>query len=118
MPALNFKKEFAPDVESGKKHQTIRALRKDGRNPKPGDTLYLYTGQRTTGCRKLGEAICISVEQIGINESFDIDMGDRALSIKEETELTRADGFEDSFSFYNFFKTNHGLPFFGLLIKW
>lgn len=45
MPALNFKKEFAEKVKhgleaytrearAGSKRQTIRALRKDGRNPR------------------------------------------------------------------------------------
>ena len=33
MPALNFQKRFADDVESGRKCQTIRAPRKDGRDP-------------------------------------------------------------------------------------
>lgn len=47
MPALNFKAQFAPLVESGAKRRTIRAFRKDKRDPKQGDTLYLYTGLRT-----------------------------------------------------------------------
>ncbi len=124
MPALNFKKQFAHLVESGEKRQTIRALRKDGKNPKPGHTLYLYTGQRTKSCRKLGEAICKSVEQICINESWGISLANldggqyRELSIDEETALIEADGFYYSFQFYKFFKDTHGLPFFGLLIKW
>ena len=46
MPALNFQKRFADLVESGEKCQTIRKCSKDGRDPKVGDTLYLYTGQR------------------------------------------------------------------------
>ena len=59
MAALNFQKQFAPDVESGIKLQTIRAKRK---NPiKEGETLYLYTGMRTKKCRKLGEVKCYSV---------------------------------------------------------
>ena len=66
MPALNFKKQFADKVERGEKRQTIRALRADGRNPQPGQTLFLYTGMRTKSCRKLGEAVCSSVEQIDI----------------------------------------------------
>ena len=53
MPALNFRAEFADAVERGEKCQTIRAYRKDGRNPKPGDTLHLYTGMRTRACRRL-----------------------------------------------------------------
>lgn len=62
MPALNFKKRFEPMIESGDKRQTIRAKRKDCRDPKEGQTLYLYTGMRSKGCRKLGEAPCLSSE--------------------------------------------------------
>ena len=57
MPALNFKKEFADKVASGEKRQTIRALRKDGKNPRPGQKLYLYTGMRTKYCRKCGDPL-------------------------------------------------------------
>ena len=54
MPALNFKNQFATYVELGfrdpdhprAKRQTIRAKRKDGRDPRQGETLYLYTGKR------------------------------------------------------------------------
>ena len=35
MPLLGFQKQFAPLVESGEKRQTIRAYRKDGKDPKP-----------------------------------------------------------------------------------
>lgn len=118
MPALNFKKQFAQLVESSEKRQTIRALRKDGKNPKPGQTLYFYTGQRTKACRKLGEAICKSVEQICINGSRDISVASTDLSTKEELALIKADGFENINQFYEFFENTHGLPFFGLLIKW
>ncbi len=53
MPSLNFQARFAPLVESGEKRQTIRAYRKDGRDPKRGDKLYLFTGMRTKACRPL-----------------------------------------------------------------
>lgn len=69
MPAINFKKQFAPAVESGEKRQTIRARRQDGRDPVAGQTLYLYTGIRTKGCRKLGEVTCKETQQITIEEN-------------------------------------------------
>ena len=53
MPALNFQAQFAPLVESGEKRQTIRAYRKDGRDPTPGCKLYFFTGMRTKACRPL-----------------------------------------------------------------
>lgn len=51
MPIINFKPEFAELVASGKKRQTIRAIRK--RPFKAGDKLYLYTGLRTKEARNL-----------------------------------------------------------------
>ncbi len=64
MPAINFKAQFASDVELGIKRQSIRPRGK--RVYKVGDKLTLYTGQRTKACRKLGTAI--------ISEVFDIDI--------------------------------------------
>lgn len=117
MPAINFKKQFAEDVESGKKHQTIRAKRKDGRNIRPGERLYLYTGQRTKGCRKLGESICASVQQITIDD-YGINCDGQWLSRPEREAMAIADGFNSFFELKKFFEREHGLPFEGLLYKW
>lgn len=119
MPLFNFKKQFAVDVENGKKRQTIRAKRKDGRNPHVGDKLYLYTGMRTKSCRKLGEAVCLSVEQIMIYESGIVIEGKWITTVKEELDFIKADGFNNVFDFFSFFNKEHdGLPFEGLLYKW
>ena len=134
MPALNFKPQFAPMVRAGidtefakanpgihPKRQTIRATRK---NPiKEGDTLYLYTGMRTKNCEKLGEAICKEVEKIKIwktqqNIFFVIWIDDELLSTTDKEILAKNDGFESWEELVNFFKTTHGLPFNGQLIKW
>lgn len=118
MPALNFKKQFAPAVESWEKLQTIRARRKDGRDPLPGQPLYLYTGMRTKVCRKLGKTICKKTQPITIEENLDIIVGTHCLSVGEEIELAEKDGFIDRVEFYQFFRDTHGLPFYGLIIKW
>lgn len=67
MVALNFEAQFADDVEDGRKRRTIRAPRKDGRNPKAGDKAHLYTGMRQKGCRKLGEATVTRVRGVEIS---------------------------------------------------
>ena len=125
MPLLGFKKHFAPMVENGIKahpdpavkikRQSIRAKRKDGRNPHPGDRLYLYTALRTKSCRKLGIVTCQSVEEI-IIESHGINVAGEWLWDKEA--LARADGFDSFEQLLAFFEKEHGLPFWGLLIKW
>ena len=131
MPALNFQKQFVAAVESGKKCQTIRALRKDGRDPKPGDTLYLYYGMRTKQCRKLGEVECKSVDRIeilGIPRPWSwteprILLHPRpALTLQilasEAEEYARADGFSGFDAMHDWFQKTHGLPFEGFLIRW
>lgn len=126
MPALNFKKEFAGLVELGlsspddprAKRQSIRAYRKDGRDPRPGQPLYLYTGMRTKGCRKLGEAVCTSAWHLLITEGGGIAVDGHWLEHKAIRSLAVADGFASTEDFKNFFKRTHGLPFLGKLIKW
>jgi hypothetical protein len=119
MPSLNFKKQFAGDVESLMKRQTIRQKR---RKPiKVRDRLYLFTGQRTKFCRKLGEGYCLSVQDILFeidNLYVNIYVDNVKLSMIESFELARADGFESVPDFVNFFYKNYGFPFNGDLIKW
>ena len=117
MPALNYKKEFALKVESGEKQQTIRAYRKDGRDPKKGDTLYHFIGQRTIACRKLLESICKATLDIIIDkESLYLE----SLLMSESAKKTIAtlDGFKNYNEFQGFFEKHYGLPFHGLLITW
>ncbi|MCG6536089.1 MAG: ASCH domain-containing protein [Syntrophales bacterium LBB04] len=117
MPALNFKKQFAPDVESGKKRCSIRAKRKDGRNPHVGDRLYLYTGQRTKSCRKLGEFNCEAVTEIVI-DTTGINLAGEWVNNQLMMNIVRADGFDSWAAFRAFFAKEQGLPFWGLLIEW
>jgi phosphoribosyl-ATP pyrophosphohydrolase len=123
MPAFNFQKQFAPDVESGQKNQTIRAKRKDGRRPEPGQTAYLYTGMRTNACRKLGEKTIEMVQMIMIgNKGCLINYNeDGEYPITELMELkffAIDDGFESWEAMRDWFDKTHGLPFEGDLIKW
>jgi hypothetical protein len=108
MPGLNFKKRFAPKVESGEKPCTIRPKRK--RPIVRGDSLYLYTGMRTLNCRKLREAVCLDVQEIGINGEgkawASVDLGGFLLGEDEKDQLARFDGFKDWHDFLAFF-TEH-----------
>lgn len=127
MPALNFQARFAEDVEDGRKRQSIRALRKDGKSPhSPGCTVYLYTGMRTKSCRKLGEAKCLSVTPIRIDGTEMFLDGQRVpagRALRGDTEdhdsdIARADGFDDFMDMAEWFGDMYGLPFEGELIKW
>ncbi|MEE9356892.1 ASCH domain-containing protein [Candidatus Vondammii sp. HM_W22] len=115
MPALNFKKQFAPGVRDHSKRQTIRVMRK---HPiRTGDTLYLYTGMRTSGCEKLGEAAAKTVTTIYIDSDV-VNVDCETLHPYQVAELARADGFAGIAEFKAFFRDTHGLPFTGQLIKW
>ena len=116
MPGLNFKEEFEPKIRCGDKKQTIRATRK---YPiKQGDNLYLFTGMRTQNCRRLRSTRCDEEHYIFIDTNKTIILGNKLLTFEEAERLAREDGFESFNDFINFFKTTHGLPFEGQLIRW
>jgi hypothetical protein len=130
MVALNFKAQFADDVELGRKRRSIRAQRKDGRNPKLGDALQLYTGMRQKGCRKLLDAKCVRVRPVEIDYTG-IKLDGRPLYAGDAPSFTggvdpesfdgdfaRADGFDSFGDMVEFFRAEYGLPFNGLLIEW
>lgn len=120
MPAFNFHQRFADDVECGRKQQTVRTTRRG----KVGDTAYLYTGQRTTKCRKLGEAPLIQVTPIEINRiegnGEPVIVIDGAWLVHQEAEFfARADGFDFAEQMVDWFDNTHGgLPFKGWLHVW
>lgn len=129
MVALNFKSQFADDVEDGRKRRTIRAPRKDGRDPKKGDKLQLYTGMRQKGCRKLLDAECWRVRPVEIDH-MGIKIDGRSLYAGDapayqggpdpeqyDGDFARADGFDSFSDMVEFFEREHSLPFKGLLIE-
>ena len=117
MTAYNFKAQFADDVKSGRKTQTIRAERKDQHVPRAGSALQLYTGMRTKSCRKLRDAVCEYTREITMTE-LGLKMDGVALCPDSILKLAKADGFDSIESFRVFFKSTHGFPFKGVLIKW
>jgi len=115
MYVCNFQNRFAGKVETGKKRQTIRAERKDGRHPKVGDTVRLYTGMRTKNCRLLREAEIQSVDRIVIDDRGIWINGDFVL---ERQAFAIADGFENWQEMRDWFFKTYGPEFCGCLIKW
>ena len=126
MVAYNFQKQFADDVESGKKTQTIR---KHGKKSPPsvGCRIQLYTGMRTKNCRLLGTPVCTSVEVIEIRSHFKhvligTPSGDtyqfNRLTDGTIEKLAKDDGFSSVEAFFEYFKTARGDYFNGILIRW
>jgi hypothetical protein len=126
MPALNFKKQFVPKILDGTKTFTIRGKRK---NPiKPGDTLKLYTGMRTSQCELIGTAICAEVTPVKITiekpylftslEGKPAKWIPFAVNQPAIKSFYGADGFESYQQQADFFAAQYGLPFIGDLIAW
>lgn len=66
MVAYSFKRQFAPQIVSLDKLQTVRGHRK--RHARPGEPMQLYSGMRTKSCVKLLDVdpICRDVRDISI----------------------------------------------------
>lgn len=114
MSALNFKERFAGMVERGEKRQTIRAKRK--RPIVIGETLHLFTGQRTKACRRLGTGRCTRVREVVIDRGSLI-LDGRLVSFRTRYAIADMDGFCRWEDFTAFF-AKRGLPFEGVLIEW
>ena len=136
MPSLNFQNRFEKPVENGldliagvelrhpgvePKTQSIRALRKDKREPKVGEMRQLFVGMRTKACRKLGEAPCTSWCRIRIERDGIMILGSVELWIAEDNgadQMAIADGFLSFDNMRRWFEQTHTLPFYGHLIRW
>lgn len=117
MVAYNFRKQFAGDVESGKKRMTIRRSRRAN----VGDIIQLYTGQRTRGCRFLGEGKVVRVDSITITDAGPF-FGNPDLWPKDKHAFAAMDGFESWGDMLEWFKNTYHdeeeWPFRGWITVW
>ena len=115
MPAYNFQAVFAPYVESGIKHQTIRAKRKQ--RPKAGQISHCFSGMRTRRCRRLGSWPIGAVRDVRIFDEGVL-LDGAALLAGDLDAFAKADGFPHWPGMLVWFSRTHGLPFHGDLIVW
>jgi hypothetical protein len=119
---FNFKKEFAPAVESGAKCQTVRATRKDGRVPRVGDLAKGYTGLRTRSTRLLVAGPVIEAGRVLIDfRESTIALNGGRLTASESAEFARADGFASFPQMLSWFRCAHKQDpdyFEGFYAKW
>ena len=114
-----FKPQFAPAVAAGTKRCTIRPTPKRAINA--GDVLDAreWTGRPYNSKQnRLREAVIERVTPITIEASFCVILGGKNLTYEKITRLAREDGFEGFAGIMEFFQTEHGLPFTGVLIEW
>lgn len=131
MPALNFQERWSDAVWIGAMHATGQyaaigtmlpkrtTIRKPGRAT-PGQTLYLYTGQRTPACRKLGEVTCLAVTPVLVAAEGEIKLAGYRMSPIKCEAFARLDtaGQLGAAELVEFFRLAYGLPFVGELIAW
>lgn len=133
MALYNFQKRFVPAIEAGAKRHSIRAKRK--RPTKVGEELYLYTGLRQPGSRKLrlpedevphctkiqdividwGTAYSVALCSEVLYRSVHID--GQLLDLDECESLAKVDGFKDFTEMMLFWPDNR-LPFEGDIVHW
>lgn len=117
MPAYNFQQRFVQLVRRRIKRQTIRALRKDGRDPKVGQLFVGYTGMRTPKCRKLVIGTITAVMPIEISPAG-IRLDGRILDDAEANTLAILDGFGHANEMVGWLIATHGRRFVGHVIRW
>ena len=115
-----FMPQFAPKVRRRTKKRTIRPHRKDGRRPKAGDRVSLreWTGRPyASKQRVLHESTITDVLDVTIT-SVTVEFDGEPLSALAAEGFAQDDGFESFQQMIEFFHSEHGLPFTGVLIEW
>lgn len=116
MVAFNFKPQFCGPVGRKEKTQTIRQTRR----AKVGDRIQLYTGMRTSQCRKLTEEdpVCVCVDYVAIRPDG-LTVGDVSKHPRDRDDFARADGFKDYAEMHKWFSEQYGTEYFvGYLHRW
>lgn len=124
MVAYSFNPRFVEPIRQGAKTQTIRAhgLR---RHARPGELLQLYTGMRTSHCKRiLPDTPCLmvmTIEIIFIEGAIRRIMTDGIPCLDLDAFAIR-DGFADAVDMWAFWRDHHPetmkLGFQGVVIEW
>lgn len=117
MPILTFKRMMVAPILAGTKVHTIRP---DGRRPhKPGETLYMQTGDRFQP-ERFAVRTCTHVRRVTIVDvTVMVDLPAPSLFIVPPLDVfALCDGFENWEAMRDWFAKAYGLPFVGNLIQW
>lgn len=128
MPALNFRARYVEPILAGTKIHTLRQMRRDGRDPAPGDELALYTGMRTKQCRLLERVTITAVRDCRLWIATDlsalrVELDGHALEPGVHPAFAVNDGFASVRELAEFFAETYpedwtDPPIRGLLIQW
>jgi hypothetical protein len=135
VPAWSFRSEFHAPLANGlaqangdpppfpgirPKRQTIRAIRRDGRDPLPGVEMGVWLDMRTPHRIYLGPTPPLRTRAaIRIPHPGDVQVeGLGTLAAGDVTKLARRDGFRDAAGLFEFIRKAHGFPFAGYRFRW
>lgn len=118
MNVLMLQPRFEEAVVSGRKPHTIRPHRRDGRpRARVGEPLSIrvWTGKPYRSKQH-------EIAQVVVTEVSECIVGTHAAMvdfvIMDSEPFARADGFADWNELTSWFRSTHGLPFVGVLIRW
>lgn len=100
------------------KRQTIRARRRDGLDPRPGERVRVWVAQRTPERELLGTTPPVRRFAIAIAHPGAIILEGHRLAPGVITRLAHRDGFEGADALVVFLEDFHGFPFEGFVFRW
>lgn len=100
------------------KRQTIRALRRDGLDPRPAQRVRIWVAQRTPEREFLGETPPVLRHRIEIPHARSVVLELRWLTHQGQARLAQLDGFTNPAELFEFIATVHGFPFAGYCFRW
>jgi hypothetical protein len=122
MVAYNFQSRFAQPIKRGEKSHTIR---KNGnrRHARPGEMVQLYTGMRSSACKKIldPDPVCVFCKVIRIDVGQDTIHGITVdgLDVGNYEAFAQSDGFKGLDDMHEFWLDFHGVGLFvGSMIGW
>jgi hypothetical protein len=105
---LGFKERFVMPIQIGTKVFTLRNKRKV--QPKIGETLYMYSGLRTSKCKLISnkeklvsiQEVHVFIRQVMEQITIRISVDKRMLTEAEIVQFVKFDGFADRVDFANY----------------
>ncbi len=99
--------QMAPKILAGEKPFTLRELRKDGRNPRAGQILYMFTNLRQKSCKKFAEKPCYFAVNISLSwRSIKIPGLGELKTAFQLLKFARLDGFVNHTEFLKYHQIN------------
>ena len=114
MVAFNFMSQFEAPILTGTKIHTLR----DKSRAKVGDTLQLYTGQRTKTCRLIKKVVCTAVVPVEFIADYDWKLDGKWINPIYLEPFAMNDGFSNADELFTWFLDNKGPQWSGYLIAW